>query len=393
MRISNLSKNKFFILSDLLLGIFLTFLIFNLYANESADSRVIYEKTARNIYEACQNSSNKEPCYIKQFDNITKKYGLIFSEKTLYALQDLDPSLRHCHVLSHKIATSATRANPKDWKKLIIQADLQTCGGGFLHGILEAHIGDNSNFHLDSQSIVDLCGQDHRVFQDRTCTHILGHLVLFQEQGNVEKSVSICEKIKNPTLSQECFTGVFMEDSFKTTLADHGLAEIPVRDKSRMDRQKQRCLKYDGIAANACWIDMAEIFSEFYNYDPEKVYNSCYFAPTETSGEKCYMKASILMAVSPNYDSSENMVKICKPYEDKPEKFNQCIYFAISALTHYSVNFIPRGVMMCSNIIGSERENCFKELSKQLKTIETVKYNRTRWCSGAPKEYFEICAS
>lgn len=390
----------FIIFDVLIFGILLLVLVSDAPASFLSDKFISpkdlksqYESAAIKMASNCKGTSGKEPCYIKEFNSVTREKGFTFAENTLYALQNFDPALRHCHVISHEISKIATRANPSLWQDLIASVNVDTCGGGFLHGILEAHIGDDPDFTINDQTVPEICGNDYRVHKDRSCTHLLGHLILVQEEGDVEKGAAVCSQINDANLSEECYTGVFMEDSFKTSLFDHGLAELPVRDEARMIRQTQRCLKYTGVAGNGCWIDLAEIYNEFYNYDPLKVYESCYKAPAGQMGQKCYLKAAILMAVSPNYDNVENMVGICEVYDGQPALYQKCNYFALSALTHYSIKFTSRGVKLCSNIAESDRRSCFEELGRQLKALTPDIKEREDACAGTSERYMYLCVA
>ncbi|MEX2028137.1 MAG: hypothetical protein WD988_01390, partial [Candidatus Curtissbacteria bacterium] len=217
---------------------------------------------------------------------------------------------------------------------------------------------------------------------------------LFGTDGNMEEALPTCGTIDDPTNSRECYTGVFMEESFKTILADHGLAEIPVRDKARMERQTQRCMRFSDIAGQACWIDMAEIFQEYYNNDAKTVYESCNMAPEQQAKTHCYLKAAILMAIAPNLNSKDRLVTVCAPYEQDNNKdlYKKCTNFMISALMHYSSKYTDRGVALCSNISDEFREYCFRDLGEQLKSSVPSTSERLNLCSGTPSKYLKLCA-
>ena len=346
---------------------------------------------AQNITKTCA-QTDREKCYVGQFTSITRSKGLEFAQKTLYDAQDIDPKLRDCHVLSHKISDAATQQHPEAWRDLIERADIETCGGGFLHGVIETHIGYDPKFTLNRETIADICNQGKRDYKERSCSHIMGHLLLVDANAKVDPALSICNQIVDPTMNRECATGVFMEDSFKTILADHGLAQIPVRDKARMDRQTSRCLNYQGLAGEGCWVDLAEIFAEFYNFDPPKVYESCYSAPTKSEAQQCYMKAVILMADSANFDSSSNLLAECTPYTSDTLLYKQCTDFIVSSLMHYSPKFTNRGVALCSNIGAEFQEYCFRDLGQQLKVTTPALSDRQELCTGTPEKYLNLCA-
>lgn len=395
-----IKKNKLLFVINFILFVILFSIIWNhlkphsSYSKSTSPSALqeAHKLAAKKIIDECPPSQDREKCYAKKFEPVIENEGLIFAQQTLYALADFDPQERSCHVMAHEISKIATRKKIDNWKDYFYQVDMDTCGGGFMHGVLEAYIGAHPEVDISGQLITGICGTDHNKSRDRSCAHILGHLILVQEQNNIQKSLPICGQLQDPTLGEECYTGIFMEDSFKTILADHGLDSIPVRNKERMDRQTNRCHDYSGIMANACWVDLAEIFVEYYNFDPQKSYASCNLAPEETARSKCYLKAATLMAISPNYDSASAMTGICKPLESgNIEIYRQCVSFALAGLTHYSTDFTQRGVLLCSNILQSEREGCFHELSSQLKETNQQPEVRMKTCLGAPEQYMNIC--
>ncbi len=349
------------------------------------------QNSAKTIYDVCKNEA-VETCYKKHFDQLVRSTSLAYGQKTLYALQNYDDQLRHCHVLSHAVGSSALRKAPKDWKKLLAEADTETCGGGFFHGIIEGHVADDQNFKIDKNSIYDICHDPANGFREMTCNHIMGHLTLFGKSGDIQQALPTCSSISDAINSRECYTGVFMEDSFKTILADHGLATLPVRDKVRMEKQTERCTKFNGIPGQACWIDLAELFQEYYNNDAKMVYQSCNMAPEEPSKYQCYLKSVVLMAVAPNFDSKEKLISECIPYEQNKDLYKTCTNFIISSLMHYSSKFTDRGVTLCSNISGEFIDYCFKELGQQLKVTEPSLIQREALCTSTPKEYLNLCA-
>lgn len=359
--------------------------------NSSVYNKQAYQDEAKKIADTCL-QKDTEQCYKKIFTDLTKRNGFSYAEQTLYALQDIDPQLRHCHVLSHEIAKVAVRKNPQDWKKLMEEVNADICGAGFFHGVLEAHTGDDPNFKVDAAFINETCYKGQNNFKGRTCSHILGHIILLDTEGKVEPALPICGQI-NSSFQLDCYTGIFMEDSFKLALAEHGFAEIPVRDKKRLDRQLERCLNYTGVASVACWIDMAEIFVEFYNFDPIKAYELCNKAPFEAARKQCYLKAVILMAVSPNFDTKEDLLKACSFYTQDQDTYKQCTSFIISSLMHYSPKFADRGVKLCSNIDDAYRAYCFEDLGNQLKMNVSERGERELFCRGTPEKYKSLCVN
>jgi len=386
-------KQRFFIAIDILLIVILLISLSKVLDIQVPNQTVLIEQEARKIANAClATEGDRENCYKEKFTQLTRDKDIFFTQKTLYAIQNIDPNLRHCHVISHEIAEAAVRKDPSKWRELMDQVDVDTCGAGFLHGILTGHVGDDPNFKIDAAFINETCYGGKLNFKERTCAHILGHLIILDTEGNIDPGLEICEKT-HPNFSMDCYNGIFMEESFKLSLVEHGLAELPVRDEKRMGIQEKRCLKYDGKPGEACWIDMAEIFAEFYNYDAVKTYGSCNRAPHETQRLQCYLKAVIIMAVSPNYNSEDRLLSECAPYSQNEELYSRCTHYIISSLMHYSASFADRGVKLCTNINDKYRETCFKDLGDQLTMNTPQKSKRQELCRGTPEKYKSLCVN
>lgn len=351
------------------------------------------QASAKSIFDNCTKFTgrSREDCYKQNFDALVNTHDFRYGQDAVYAIQDFDPNLRHCHVLSHHVANSALRKSPKDWKKLLSEADVNTCGAGFFHGVIEARVQDNPDFEINPSSIGKICDDDKLVYKERTCYHIMGHLVLFSNQGDVEKSLPICAQITETDRSRQCYTGLFMEDSFKTILSLHGLGEVGARDKSRMERQTLRCLKSRGVPAEGCWMDLAEIFQEYYKNEAKYVYKSCNTALEQEARRQCYLKAVILMVISPYFDSKERLTSVCQPYENNPADYKHCTYQIINSLTIYSPKFTTRAITLCSNLNLNYQSDCFGYLGSKLKTMVPSKDERLTYCKGTPIRYQNLC--
>jgi len=347
---------------------------------------------AAGISEKCAQNQGISGCYGKELSKIVNDRGILLGQDTLLALQDFDPAVRYCHLLSHEMAKTAVRKEPSEWLELLGEVDGNACASGFFHGIIEAHVGYEPDFQVDADLINDLCPNWHKTYKERTCSHILGHLILLNFEGKMEPALETCGQV-NEDFSQDCFTGVFMEDSFKTMLTEHGFSELPVRNYERMVKQKERCLKFAGKAGVACWTDLAEIFDEFYNNDPQRVYESCISAPQKDERLQCYMKGVILMAVSDNFGSRESLVSACSHFDDNDSLHEGCTKTLLSSLMHYSVKFTDRAITYCGNIEDKFKESCFGEFGVLLKEVAGMGNNLEKYCAGVPEQYRKICAS
>lgn len=346
--------------------------------------------SAQQIFKACTLKLGDD-CYKEQFTPLVKEKGLKYAEQTVLDLQDLDPNIRHCHVLSHAISGIATRADPTKWKELLSIVNENICGAGFFHGIIEAYVGYHPDFVINKESIDEICNQGKKDFKESTCNHILGHLLVLENKGEIEPSLPVCNSLDTPRYQSECLNGIFMEDSFKPMLVDHGLAQTPVRDETRMIKQQTRCLKYSGKEGESCWTDLAEIFEEFYNDDAEKVYKKCHEAPYEAAARACYFKAATLMSVSHNFNTTQQLTSTCTMFIEKEEDYRQCTSSMISGLMYYSAKFTDRGLLLCNNVPDKFKDYCFTDLGQKLTWSVPERDQREQYCKEANPKYHNLC--
>lgn len=380
----------------LILLLFLTFsslivleVIFLLIIKDKNSQSKSYQEEAIRINEECLSGKGGN-CYEAKFKELTKLKGLSFAEQTLYKLWDIDQTTRRCHVLSHVIAKEATRQHPLKWREYLESVNYTTCSAGFLHGVLEAHIGDDPNFKLNSNFINELCFKGE-YYKKQNCVHYMGHLYMLEYDGDVNQALDGCEGIKED-LYRRCYTGVFMEDSFPLGLVEHQIrSKLPDRQSLEFIKtQKERCLHYDDDRAVACWTDMGENFGVFYG-DGQKVYDACFAAPNQKEGTECFLKAAGLLAIDPKYSNSDKLISICKPSEKDNELYKLCIGRMISSLLYYSPKFSERGITLCLASPQWYRGNCFAELNRQLKKIIPEAKKREEFCHLIPDDHKDLC--
>jgi len=386
-------KTKFLLVVDAVLAMLFLLAIFYIFGFPSGivktERNEKIQAIAKQIVNKCFNT-NKEKCYEKEFVQLAESKDLFYSESVLYELQRIDPIIRNCHVLAHRISEAATRKDPASWRKLIERVNVFTCGSGFLHGILIAHTSSEPNFRITPSVINDICSigpQEKR----NMCAHMFAHLYLIENDGKIDPSLAICKKIRKE-LEFECYIGIFMEDHQKNIMVDHGLIKAPIMNVAYANSLKEACSSYDSLTASACWEEMGEIFAKTYDYDQKKVYENCYAAPEEEDRKHCYLKGAVILSIYPSYNTAEKLSGICEPYSSLNSEYEVCVHFIISALMNYSSHFVDRGIMVCSSIKESFREPCFKDLGDQLKINVQSLSDRERLCKDTQDSYKKLCS-
>lgn len=320
---------------------------------------------ARKIIEICA-AKQIVNCYDPELERLTKETGMQNAVLVLHALQEITPVFRNCHLFAHIIGGAATERDPDKWQELIQETDVSECGGGFLHGILVTHYSSDPTFSITAASIQEACnalGVDiTRRDNASACSHLMGHLKLVHTQGGVDAALLACKDLPR-RLAIECNNGVFMEDTYKTALAEHGLGTIPVRDEENMIRQRARCENYGGLEGISCWIDLGEVFAELYNYDAKKTFTACEGAPDPEERSQCYGKAALVMMSAASFDDSTKISSVCAPLIGSASRYKGCLYHAISGAIIYK--FPARAATLCTSANSQFQEYCFKEIARK----------------------------
>ena len=375
--------------------VFLLIIVVLIYPFISLGNKKIYNskewtvtESARKLANNCQNK-NREECYKIGFNKLIKSYNFSFAEQTLYALQDIDEGTKSCHVLAHYLSRTAVKKSPNNWKYLLDNVNVNACGSGFLHGVLEAHIGDNPKTEFSGQLSNEVCNRGDDSYRKRMCTHFMGHFFVVNTLDDVDKALPSCNDVVQE-LKFDCLNGLFMEHNQKIALEDHGLYPLPNYTPAYAKELENVCLKYKNIEAAACWTEMAEVYAKTFGYNAKTIFDKCYALALNTNDKRsCYFKGVVILATYPYNVTKDKLVDICKFY-NKDNEYKSCTTNLISSLLHYSPKYTSRGIDLCSSI-KRNNEWCFGELGNQLSTFVPIIEERQSLCASTPENYRRLC--
>lgn len=342
------------------------------------------------LFNSCGTGKERSECYKTRLEQITKKYGMANGEAVLLSLQDLDDSTKNCHVIAHYMSQEAYKRSPWEFYKLVDSINVNACGSGFLHGILEAYIGDHPEIVVDGAFGNKLCGRGDDFYRQRMCIHFIGHIFLLNAYGNLEEVLPLCSSVKKEW-QFDCYDGLFMEDHQKVILSDHGISPLPANDEAYVSGLEKRCATYEAPAGTACWSEMAEVYAHSFGYNSDIIFNRCSKANTPQFKLDCYFKGVIALAVYPTFNSPKSLVGLCSYLINEPKNYIDCVHVLTSALMYYSPKFIERGSGFCASIPTTYREKCFVNLTGLMKDFVKKPEERTQLCSFVPEGYKKIC--
>ncbi|HKC14540.1 MAG TPA: hypothetical protein VKC89_01070 [Patescibacteria group bacterium] len=351
-----------------------------------------YKKSAEAILNGCNKLSFRETCYAQQFYDLTKKTNIPYSIATLSELQKLDPrQSTGCHFIAHKITIAETEKDPSKWKDILKTLPTYACTGGYVHGVIEVHTAVDPNFKINENSVNLICSHDleDRGFAETSCFHIMGHLMMAQNDGDIKKSVESCLPYKNETAKYECLTGTFMENETRENLALHEIApHIPWNDETTLI-QENICRQYSGEAARACWQEISHMYSTVYKNEPLDVFQACSRAPNKDFATACYLHAIGNMVVSSDFND-DNFNKACVMYLTTPSLYGQCTKQIVGALITSSSQNVSRAINACNDSSQEVKRDCFSHIVNTLINIKSPSITVQNACLKIKEKFKDI---
>jgi hypothetical protein len=105
-----------------------------------------------------------------------------------------------------------------------------------MHGIIEGRGRADKNFTINPDTAYAICKEieinrpDKAYFDiHKNCIHTIGHLILVQEGGDVDKSVNICNALTEDS-KLHCLIAVFMENLQQQNLRVHDIRNSLIFD-------------------------------------------------------------------------------------------------------------------------------------------------------------------
>ncbi len=262
-----------------------------------------------------------------------------------------------------------------------------------MHGILEVRAAEDPSFKVNASLYRELCEETVALQSSTSCAHILGHLALVEAYGGLEDALKSCDGLSGEFLFQ-CYGGIFMEDSMRTNLNVHGLAELPVRNQKWFETQFARCERYRDKfeIANGCWYDLPEVFAQTQAYDLVKIYEFCATAPSITAKDHCYIRASYLVALVPdNLFKSFYTQKLCSAYDKDLNKLSRCMQNVVGAPLSASLQLLDRTVAFCSERPQEAQGQCYNMISKHIMSSNNSFDQKRRFCAQLPEVFEANC--
>jgi hypothetical protein len=212
---------------------------------------------------------------------VNEKNPTVALEKLNLDIQSVKVVQENCHSFTHAVGNAALVKFNNNTKQAI-EFNVDVCGGGYIHGIIEKYLQITPNA---SNEILTLCSGT----QDFGCFHALGHGLMLMNKYNVITSVDGCQKLKLPQQKVFCGEGIFMENF------DSENAEDSEKPFLNINNPNEICPNYINPYRSACFYYAGRYIFKT-NKNPIDSLQLCKQAPTDQDSADCVrgMSAGIL---------------------------------------------------------------------------------------------------
>lgn len=395
--IVNRTPSKLLISSNIVLALFAMLIIVQIQKAEAHDTIAVVQKQlyAQSMVNVCKDKENSwRNCYGAKLGDVVKNHTLIYGIQVLKEVQKIDPQTLDCHVVSHRMSAAEVNKNPKNWISILLAIDPNICIYGFMHGVIEARSAYDPTFILNADSLADICAIVANTNQvsgiDKTCAHIMGHVLLAEKYGKIPDAVAECEKTL-PSLRYKCFGGLFMENYTRDNLIAHELTDRIPWSNEVIAQLEQLCNEYTGLASMGCWEEMSHLFAYQAGNDPKKVFTSCSRASDIFTRDECYRHSIPNYVLVDNQPSDALLASICELYITTNEwEYIKCTQMIIHAYIGSSPKYYEAAFRYCALIPEKHMAECYKKIGFYLKERMSPS-ELTQWCTKARRPYEEYC--
>lgn len=242
-----------------------------------------------------------------------------------------------CHVLVHAIGRAAYEKYKVFDAALVFEDN--TCGSGYIHGVVEARMSKAKNVIAELQVICkDGSGN---------CFHGVGHGLMYYTSNNLPTSLLYCDTIKSDQGKLFCSEGVFMEN-FNTDPTLHPTKYI------KSDDPFYPCGEQKTLYKGTCYFYAPDHYLNIYPTAYEQALTWC--ATAEEGYELICLNGLGSRMMKRNILEPKSVEKVCMQLHD--EKRSYCIDGMLSyyLVHHYS---LEKGKALCAQLEKNNKQTCY----------------------------------
>jgi uncharacterized membrane protein len=347
------------------------------YINNKTPSKPSLEKLAQDVVNRCASAPYKPSCYDDEVPKLMKNISMEDAFKVTSSIQDIDTSFRYCHVLGHQLSAAEVDKDPAKWKEVLSRCPSGVCSNGCIHGAFQERFRKEHFTDTELQQympdLVSIC-EEGKTFhptglEQASCYHALGHLTMYITNGDIKKSLPLCDKISikpdGRNFSQLCYDGAFMQiyqplepddfalvkgkqpnlgsvqafcDSFSGTPRDSCISESwPLYREKLMQNGKEIssiCDRSSPQNLTRCYTGMFYVVTAQFNFDQNKIISYCATLSDPTRG-KCFANAASRL-IETDYRNITASVNLCKESEKYSTADADACFQELTFYAHYN---------------------------------------------------------
>lgn len=356
---------------------------------------------AQSLVSHCKGEDSRAFCYEQEVPRLMDE-GLSMEATFAVAskIQELDQTYKYCHVLAHYISAKEAHKDLSKWKNVVARAPSGICGNGAIHGAFQERFraeslpeASVSDLALELRGVCDPRGSWSPTFLERSsCMHAVGHLSMYATDGNVQKSISLCEVLASPAPGEDfrrtCFDGIFMQ-IFQPLEPEDLVVVEKVRPTA--ETRESFCSKFSGLTRTSCVKESWPLVRA--GLATPITFGDFCSGFSGSFEEERYCFTGLVYVVFGILDfNPERMLPLC---EQLPLRL-QSMCFSRTASRFVEVDWrnTAEAVAVCNVAPTSSKTPCFKELSEfAARGMREGSAQRKKLCDALPSDFQEKCVS
>lgn len=327
-------------------------------------------------------------CYKELAQDFSKKLELPVILTIFEQNEGRQEVFSRCHEVTHYLGRNEfmkSKSVPDTFEKII-----DVCHNGAYHGVIEGYFIDKNialdNIEVLTREVKNICGQrsDYkRATVYGECVHGIGHAMMFVTEGELVKSLSMCDSLAIED-RVPCYGGVFMENSSSSTNTDHPPKYV------KADDPLYPCSILEEKYLETCYSYQSSHFAKLSSHDWLKVIALCQSVP-----ERYQMGCFKIMGTN-QVGFSQDMLGRKSNCELIPSlaQRRSCLNGVVDGLVGRYHRDFDMTISFCSILEEGDKKDCYKTAGQALSGWVESPQELVTKCGRIPEEaYVKVCVS
>jgi len=334
------------------------------------NQRPVVQDSANQLVQTCTTKpipkSSKKLCYAQELEKIAFNYGIQTAFEVLGIIQEKDTDAQGCHLIAHGIGKGTFERNPAEWLQAMDSPYVRRCSYGAIHGFLEKYDARTPQGWMTNETLSSICSKN---IGTQACYHGLGHIILVNAQGNIEKGIQVCSELPGAKSQAGCFRGLFMEYATAFMLIEHRIVPQELKNSPlRFKNTEKLCRSLAKETAEACWNEIPHAAIVKFGFDSQAIFDFCHTAQTPQAQQNCKLHTVDLFNNKRKYDLFASK-ELCTLELSRDPAFEEKCYIRL-ATSIFATNQerTADAVTFCGSLTKEFQGVCFQKVKSRFKT-------------------------